>query len=273
MQHWQIIHETLEYVANHGDVGLLHFLQTKFNKTEKEVNEIIEKFCAANLQQFLHYSSFSYSKKMLGLSSQALLFDENPNGNEQIQHPVVNLNFFEEEIVNAEFVEIEISSSIAKTAFGDLYIAETKFGICEMSFSRNEDLPFIKLLQKKYPKALFNELPVSATAKNVEAYFQNPTNASEFTCTVVATEFQKQVWQQLINIPFGKLISYGDISNALKDSNASRAVGTAVGKNPIGYFLPCHRVVQANGHYGHYLWGAATKAAIIGWEAAKKYHL
>lgn len=84
------------------------------------------------------------------------------------------------------------------------------------------------------------------------------------------TNFQLQVWQALLKIPTGSLVSYGDLAALIGAPKASRAVGSAVGANPVAYLIPCHRVIQSLGVIGHYHWGPARKQAMIGRELADR---
>ena len=81
--------------------------------------------------------------------------------------------------------------------------------------------------------------------------------------------FQLKVWEALLKIPEGRLVSYDQIANAIGQPTASRAVGTAIGSNPVGYLIPCHRVIKKTGLFGGYRWGMARKQAMLGWEAAR----
>ncbi len=81
--------------------------------------------------------------------------------------------------------------------------------------------------------------------------------------------FQLKVWEALLKIPEGRLASYDQIADAIGQPTASRAVGTAIGSNPIGYLIPCHRVIKKTGLFGGYRWGVARKQAMLGWEAAR----
>ncbi len=84
------------------------------------------------------------------------------------------------------------------------------------------------------------------------------------------TDFQLKVWEALLKIPMGKLSTYGSIAKEIDNPKASRAVGTAIGDNPVAFLIPCHRVIQASGNIGGYMWGTTRKKAIIGWESAKQ---
>jgi len=84
------------------------------------------------------------------------------------------------------------------------------------------------------------------------------------------SSFQLKVWEGLLKIPMGNVTSYGTVARYIGKPNASRAVGTAIGSNPVAFLIPCHRVIKASGHLGGYMWGNTRKSAIIGWEAAQK---
>ena len=83
------------------------------------------------------------------------------------------------------------------------------------------------------------------------------------------TDFQLKVWETLLKIPMGKLSTYGNIAEQIQSPKASRAVGSAIGDNPVAFLIPCHRVIQSTGTFGGYHWGSTRKTAMIGWEAAK----
>jgi AraC family transcriptional regulator of adaptative response/methylated-DNA-[protein]-cysteine methyltransferase len=83
------------------------------------------------------------------------------------------------------------------------------------------------------------------------------------------TEFQLRVWRALLTVPPGALISYGRLAELSGVARAPRAVGTAVGVNPLAYFIPCHRVIRSTGIIGNYRWGATRKRLLIGWEASR----
>ncbi len=83
------------------------------------------------------------------------------------------------------------------------------------------------------------------------------------------TAFQLKVWQALLKIPLGDLTSYGAIAQKINRPTAARAVGSAIGHNPVAFLIPCHRVIQNSGNMGGYMWGTTRKSAIIGWEASK----
>lgn len=86
---------------------------------------------------------------------------------------------------------------------------------------------------------------------------------------IKGTVFQLKVWETLLKIPMGQLSTYGNIAGNIGNQNASRAVGSAIGINPVAFLIPCHRVIQSSGAFGQYHWGSIRKTAMIGWEASK----
>lgn len=95
----------------------------------------------------------------------------------------------------------------------------------------------------------------------------------EIKLHVKGTGFQLKVWEALLNIPMGRLATYGDIAKRRDHPKACRAVGTAVGNNPVAFIVPCHRIIQSTVVFGQYHWGSTRKVAMIGREAAKKHPL
>jgi AraC family transcriptional regulator of adaptative response/methylated-DNA-[protein]-cysteine methyltransferase len=83
------------------------------------------------------------------------------------------------------------------------------------------------------------------------------------------TPFQIKVWETLLKVPMGDLTTYGEIAHQIDEPRAMRAVGSAVGHNPVAFLIPCHRVIRSDGQVGEYHWGSTRKQAMIGWEATK----
>jgi AraC family transcriptional regulator, regulatory protein of adaptative response / methylated-DNA-[protein]-cysteine methyltransferase len=100
-------------------------------------------------------------------------------------------------------------------------------------------------------------------------FTQDWNQLPEIKLHLKGTDFQLKVWETLLRIPMGGLTTYKDIAGRIGNPQASRAVGTAVGDNPVAYLIPCHRVIQSTGVIGQYHWGAGRKTAMIGWEAAR----
>lgn len=135
-----------------------------------------------------------------------------------------------------------------------------------MAFNEDEQQS-LSDLKSKFPNALFHQ-KLDLIQQNALFIFQNDwSKLNEIKLHLKGTEFQLKVWETLLKIPMGQLATYGSIAQKIKNPNASRAVGTAIGSNPVAFLIPCHRVIQSSGNFGGYMWGNTRKTAIIGWEA------
>ncbi len=164
---------------------------------------------------------------------------------------------------NIKILHIHYSMHI--TQFGRICVASTiNNEIGSFIFCKTET-EGIKDLNKKFPKAT---ICMQEKLEHLQAcnFLENKEYHSELHLLVCGTEFQCKVWQILLRIPVGKTVTYLDIALELGDSNCSRAVGNAVGKNPIAFLIPCHRVVQTSGKLGGYLWGLPKKRDLLQWE-------
>ncbi|WP_380869941.1 bifunctional helix-turn-helix domain-containing protein/methylated-DNA--[protein]-cysteine S-methyltransferase [Sphingobacterium corticis] len=165
---------------------------------------------------------------------------------------------------------LSITYRIAISPFGNILIATTKKGICHMAFLEEDAEKAISHLKSQFPEARFIEGENELQNNALRIFQQDWREAPEIKLHLKGTAFQLHVWQCLLKIPFGSLSSYGTIAQQIGNPSASRAVGTAIGKNPIAFLIPCHRVIQSAGELGGYMWGKTRKKAIIGWEAAKE---
>jgi len=121
----------------------------------------------------------------------------------------------------------------------------------------------------RWPKARFREAPEETATYLCNIFGCGQTSGRRSVNLVfIGTEFDVKVWRTLLKIPSGSATTYSDIARHIGNPRAARAVGGAVGRNPVSFVVPCHRVLRASGEWGGYHWGIARKQAIIGWEAA-----
>lgn len=163
---------------------------------------------------------------------------------------------------------LEIRYGIHATPFGPCLLAKTARGICNLHFLAAANPETAEhLLQAEWPKAtLVVDQP--GTAGECRRIF-TPNPDRPFVLAVKGTNFQIQVWRALLQIPLGGLTTYQGLADAIGRPTAARAVGNAIGHNPVGYLIPCHRVIRASGEWGGYRWGVARKTLLLGWEAGQ----
>ena len=165
---------------------------------------------------------------------------------------------------------LEIDYGIHNTPFGQCLIAITHRGICNLQFLDDGGGP--RPLQTEWPQARICHRP-EATAAICRQIFFTPKPSGKrlpLKLHVKGTNFQIQVWRALLTIPWGGLATYQGVAQSIDRPTAARAVGNAIGRNPVGYLIPCHRVIRGSGELGGYRWGASRKAVLLGWEASQK---
>jgi len=163
---------------------------------------------------------------------------------------------------------MEIRWGVAESPFGLCLIGESARGICLLSFLEKEPVP--DDVRSVWPQAHWKRDDALAAGR-IEAIFTEPKAGAEgapLRAWVRASAFQVRVWQALLAIPPGALSTYGRIAEVIGSRGAARAVGTAIGSNPIAVLIPCHRVIRETGAISGYRWGVGRKRALLAWEGA-----
>ena len=164
---------------------------------------------------------------------------------------------------------MQIEYGFDETPFGQALIAEAKRGICHLSFVDGHGRNSARnLLTSQWPNAKLNRNDARIAELSAKIFTQVRDRASRPTLRafVRGTPFQLRVWRALLRVPSGSLTTYGRLAQAIGQSQAARAVGSAVGANPIAFIIPCHRVIRETGALGNYHWDPIRKRAIVGWE-------
>ncbi len=164
----------------------------------------------------------------------------------------------------------EIKVGFTETPFGLACLAESPRGICHLSFlEASEKGATLYRLQQDWFAAAFLRDDDWAAVLGRSVFLTSAISREKvpLRALVRGTDFQVRVWQALIQVPVGSLVSYGRLAEVVGKPLASRAVGTAVGRNELAYLIPCHRVIRETGVIGNYRWGRTRKQAIIAWES------
>lgn len=265
------IAEAIHYIrANFKKQPDLDELAGKVHLSPFHFQRLFSEWAGTSPKKFLQYISLEYAKKLLK-DEQATLFeaayDTGLSGTSRLHDLFIKL----EGMTPAEYKNggenLLINYSFAASPFGKLLVASTPKGICHMAFYEEEEAAMVQL-KGAFPKAFYSRQP-DFMQENALSIFQNDwTKLNEIKLHLKGTEFQLKVWETLLKIPLGRLTAYNNIARHINRPAASRAVGTAIGCNPVAFLIPCHRVIQSGGEFGGYMWGLNRKAAIIGWEAA-----
>jgi AraC family transcriptional regulator of adaptative response/methylated-DNA-[protein]-cysteine methyltransferase len=187
-----------------------------------------------------------------GLSSQSRVYDL-----------FVNLEAVTPQEYKTHGAGLVIEYGFHETLFGNCLIGVTDRGICHFTFIDGDPETNLQRLQADWKNAEIRQNQYS-TAEIAGRIFQK--NGSKLNLLVRGTNFQVKVWEALLRIPEGYVASYQTIARLIDQPKALQAVGSAVGANPVGFLIPCHRVIRKEGIVGEYHWGSVRKKALLGWE-------
>jgi AraC family transcriptional regulator, regulatory protein of adaptative response / methylated-DNA-[protein]-cysteine methyltransferase len=159
--------------------------------------------------------------------------------------------------------------------FGNCLVALTERGICHLAFIEAGDYPkLLNLLSRQWDRAkLMEDRARTETIVPTIMAFNRGFSTGMLSLHLVGTNFQLKVWEALLRIPPGQMVTYEDLAGVIKTPKAARAVGSAVGRNPIPMLIPCHRVIRKVGEFGNYRYGSVRKKALLGWEMAQQEQL
>ncbi|MDR6462959.1 methylated-DNA--[protein]-cysteine S-methyltransferase [Chryseobacterium sediminis] len=252
---------SLEEVAENIHLSPAHF------------QKIFTDWAGTSPKKFLQFISLEHAKSLLK-EEKASLFDTAYETGFSSTSRLHDLFVKVEGMSPAEYKNggksLSIHYSFSESPFGNIIVASTEKGICYMAFEDNKETAFGELKQK-FPNASFTEQQ-DALQKNALSIFDKDwTKLNTIKLHLKGTDFQLKVWESLLTIPMGKLSTYGSLAEKIGKPKASRAVGTAIGSNPVAFLIPCHRVIQSTGHLGGYRWGRERKQMIVGWEGSNIY--
>jgi AraC family transcriptional regulator of adaptative response/methylated-DNA-[protein]-cysteine methyltransferase len=221
-------------------------------------------------KKFLQFLSVEYAKGLLkqDLSISDASYETGLSGTSRLHDLFISI----EGMTPGEFKnggkDLPVNFSFAESPFGDIIIASTQKGICYLAFVKDESQG-LESLQGFFPNAKITH-KTDLMQQDALHFFKGDWNdLKKIKLHLKATPFQLKVWQTLLQIPFGSVSTYGAIASNIQNGKASRAVGTAIGSNPVAFLIPCHRVIRTSGIIGGYHWGSNRKTAILSWEAAK----
>jgi AraC family transcriptional regulator, regulatory protein of adaptative response / methylated-DNA-[protein]-cysteine methyltransferase len=164
-----------------------------------------------------------------------------------------------------------ISYGYHPSPFGLALVMVTDYGMCGMAFcDTGDERAGLQDMTRRWPNAQYTEDSAQTAPYAARIFSSDKWQANQpLRITMIGTDFEIRVWETLLKIPMGKAVTYGGLAGAIGKPKAARAVGAAVGRNPISFVVPCHRVIGKSGELTGYHWGLTRKKAILGWEAGK----
>ena len=252
---------TLAEVASQVGVSEFHF------------QRIFQRWAGLSPKRFLQFLTLKEAKALL-LESRSILdasLEVGLSSPSRLHDLFVSI----ERMTPGQFKErargLTLAWDVVVTAFGPAVLAAVEGRLCALSFLQEaEAAQALTELEARWPQATFQRDPAALQPFLAALEERLRGDASRpMALALKGTPFQMQVWEALLRIPEGRVVAYGDLAKALGEPGASRAVGTAVGQNPIAWLIPCHRVIQGSGALGAYHWGPGRKRAMLALERAR----
>lgn len=270
--HFAQIKEAIAYISEHFiHQPSLEEVASRVHMSPYHFQRLFTEWAGVSPKKFLQYITLQHAKQMLNTGHRSLsdaAYTSGLSGISRLHDLFIKL----EGMTPGEYKKggegIAIRYQYADSLFGRLLIASTQKGICYMAFADDEAVAMNELT-RLFPHADYVNESDEYQAQALDVVSGTGKNIGEIKLHLKATPFQLRVWELLLRIPQGQACSYGQLAQAIGQPGAARAVGTAVGDNPVAFLIPCHRVIRSSGIVGDYHWGSDRKIALLGWESAQ----
>lgn len=273
---YQQIARAIEHLTTHyREQPSLSELAEKANLSEFHFQRLFTEWVGVSPKKFGQYLTLEHAKTRLrnGVPLADAAYDAGLSGTGRLHDLFVTI----EGVTPGQFKQagsgLTLDYAVFDSPFGPYVLGGINGKIALLHFLDEGDVPET-ILATAWPEATLHHdsATLQALANQV---FPSPDatladqDLQRLPVLLRGSAFQLKVWEALLKIPEGQLASYDQIAEAIGQPTASRAVGTAIGSNPVGYLIPCHRVIKKTGLFGGYRWGAQRKQAMLGWEAAR----
>ena len=268
----QIISDAIDYIAtNWQDQPELNMLAKRAGYDVTHFQKTFTQMVGLSPKKLCQYMNARHAREMLlqGHTTLDAAYASGLSGNGRLHDLFVTTEAATPGEIQKKGAGLTIRYAYHPTPVGDVLIAETDKGLCWLGFIVNGDrAPALARMHRIWANAQLIEdrKGTAPTAQKIISIW-NGTETGKLNLHLFGTNFQIQVWQALLKIPAGSTVSYQTVAHALGRPTASRAVGTAVGANPISLLIPCHRVIQQSGIVENYFWGTPRKKLILAVEA------
>ena len=240
--------------------------------SEYHFQRIFQRWAGISPKRFLQFLTKEYAKKLLQKSSLLdVSYETGLSGPGRLHDLFVSCEAMSPGEYKQKGKGLTIDYGFHPTPFGECFIALTGAGVCSLSFvepARRKN--FLEIFREDWKNARLR-LNQDQTKEWIKKIFASERSSRTEAINVLfrGTNFQIKVWEALLKIPAGTVVTYKALAQMIGCPQAARAVGNAIGKNPIAYLIPCHRVIRGVGQLGGYRWGIVRKKVMLGKEAAK----
>lgn len=271
---YERVARAIEYLSTHfREQPNLRDAAAEIGLSEFHFQRLFRRWAGISPKRFIQFLTADYAREVLVRSRD--VFDATSksglSGLGRLHDLFVNIYAATPAQVRDLGANLKITFGFATTPFGECLMAETNRGLCEMSFvdQSQRDAARENLLDRWTSATLVQNDRRARVLASVIFAKTDSTKPKPITLFLQGTNFQIRVWEALVRVPPGAVVAYQDIADQIGAPDSVRAVSTAIGKNPIAYVIPCHRVLHKNGTLGGYRWGTDRKQVMLGWEAAR----
>lgn len=273
---YEIVRNAIQFLSeNKADQPSLEALARHLSMDATTCHKLFRRWCGLTPKEFLQAITLDHARQLLSQSATVLeaAHDSGLSGGGRLHDLCVSYEALTPGDIKTRGAGTTFTFGFHNTPFGHAVAVTTSRGLAGLSFA-NEDSgecveDALKTYRQRWPAAEFvrDEGATEASVRAVFSQFANGVGQSQtLRIVLIGTDFEIRVWQALLQVPFAGATSYKVIAEDIGNPRATRAVGTAIGNNPISFVVPCHRVMRADGGLGGYRWGLTRKRAMIGWE-------
>ena len=273
-QDYYRIEKAIAYIKkNASQQPDLRDIAASVHLSDYHFQRMFSRWAGISPKRFLQYITKEYAKKLLRSNRSVMdtAYDIGLSGGSRLHDLFVVC----EAVTPGEYKRsgdgLQIFYGCHPSPFGYCLLGATKRGVCYLEFQvENRKNPSTQGIRKRWPRADIVLKPQRSHALMRKIFDFNPvSDSAPLHLYVKGSNFQIKVWEALLKIPLGNMVTYEDVARQIKMPKAARAVGNAVGQNPIPFLIPCHRVIRKIGEFGNYGGGRERKKAMLGWEAAR----
>jgi AraC family transcriptional regulator of adaptative response/methylated-DNA-[protein]-cysteine methyltransferase len=270
---YETVRAAIAYLSETGaeDVDLARFSRS-LGLTERQLTDLFRRWCGLSPKSFAQAVALNHAKRLLADKASVLstTYEVGLSSTSRLHDLFVTYEAMPPGAFRQRGEGLDMVWGAAPSPFGTAVLVVTEYGLAGIGFADGEKTieTAFEDLRDRWPNARFSrdDAKVAPVAKRV--FEPSRWNADQpVKVVLIGTDFEVKVWETLLKIPVGRATTYQSVAEHIGKPTASRAVGAAVGKNPISFVVPCHRVVGSTGALTGYHWGVPRKRAILGWEA------
>jgi AraC family transcriptional regulator of adaptative response/methylated-DNA-[protein]-cysteine methyltransferase len=269
---YQLIERAIHYLCEHAEAQTsLPDLAKHVGVSEYHLQRVFTRWAGVSPKRFVQFLTKQRAKQLLAESRSILdvAHELGLSGPSRLHDLLITCEAMTPGEVKLLAAGLLIRHGYGLSPFGLVHLAWTERGICHMAFCQKPAVEIEQSLYERWQSASFDR-DDGAAAVYLDKIFTVKASRQPLHLVLKGTNFQLKVWEALLCVEEGQLVSYSQLASMMGSPKASRAVGSAVASNQIGFLIPCHRVIRETGDIGNFRWGSDRKAAIQGWEAARK---